>query len=67
MTAAERAVATEAVTCAATGNTVFTAANTVRAPVEIARIIERVAVELDAEIDITIVPNGVQVTRPRTS
>jgi hypothetical protein len=66
MTPDERAVAAEAITCAATGNTVFTAANSARASVEIARIIERVATELDAEVEIRVVRNGVQVTRRRS-
>jgi hypothetical protein len=64
MTAAERAAAVEAITCAIAGNTVRIAANRARRSAEIAAIVQLVAVELDAEVLVVTQPDRVDVSQP---
>jgi hypothetical protein len=64
ITAAERSVAAEAVACAIAGNTVVIPSNRVRTAREIAEIVDVVAFELHADVQIGIRGTRAEVRPP---
>ncbi len=61
VTAAERSVAAEAITCAIAGNRVIVTSNRARTAYEIAEIVDLVAFELDADVRIGVRPGAIEV------
>ena len=61
ITAAERSVAAEAITCAIAGNRVIVCSNRARTAYQIAEIIDLVAFELDADVRIGVRPGAIEV------
>jgi hypothetical protein len=61
VTAAERSVAAEAITCAIAGNRVIVTSNRVRTAYEIAEIVDLIAFELDADVRIGVRPGAIEV------
>jgi cell division GTPase FtsZ len=64
ITAAERSVAVEAITCAIAGNTVRITPNRLRSTLEIFEIVEVVAAELDSEVRVITGRETVEVRPP---
>jgi hypothetical protein len=64
ITAEERSVAVEAITCAIAGNSVRITPNRLRRAHEIVTIVELVAAELDAEVRISAQLDRVEVIPP---
>jgi hypothetical protein len=64
ITAEERSIAVEAITCAIAGNTVRIAPNRVRSSLEIFEIVELIAAELDAEVRVVAASDKVEVRPP---
>ena len=61
ITAEERTVAVEAITCAIAGNRVIVTSNRIRSAPEIAEIIDLVAFELDADVKIGVRPGAIEL------
>jgi hypothetical protein len=64
ISADERSIAVEAITCAIAGNTVSITPNRVRSSLEIFEILEVVAAELDAEVRVVAASDKVEVRPP---
>ena len=62
ITTADRAAAAEAITSAVAGNRVFAESNACRTPEQIAAIIDVVAGEMDADVTLHVLTNGVEVS-----
>ena len=61
ITAEERSVAAEAITCAISGNRVIVTSNRTRSAPEIAEIVDLIAFELDADVAIGVRPGAIEI------